>query len=71
MRQCTSDCIVIEDAGAGVIAAQAARMRVIGISGDSLGDANAVDAVVADLSEVRVIKSPGSASFCLQLASQK
>ena len=47
-----ADCIVFEDSGAGIQAAQAAGMRVIGVGAGSA--AHSPDAVIADLTHVTV-----------------
>jgi len=47
-----ADCIVLEDSGAGIAAARAAGMRVIGVGAGSA--AHSPDVVVADLTSLRV-----------------
>jgi len=48
-----ADCVVFEDSGAGIAAAQAAGMRVIGVG--AAAAAHAPDGVVADLTDVAVL----------------
>lgn len=47
-----AECVVVEDARPGVLAARAAGMRVIGVAGLDLGPVGEVDLVVNSLSEL-------------------
>lgn len=58
-----ADCIVFEDSGAGIQAARAAGMRVIGVGAGSA--AYSPDAVVADLTHVTI--TPASDGFVLTI----
>lgn len=49
-----SDCLVIEDAPAGVAAALAAGCRVVGVDGSGGGALNTSDLTIASLREVRI-----------------
>jgi sugar-phosphatase len=48
------ECVVVEDARAGVLAALAAGCRVIGVAGDQLGPATDVQVVIGSLADVTV-----------------
>ena len=55
-----SDCLVVEDAPAGILAAQGGGMRVIGIASTYPASALKADVVVQKLSQIRVRSREGS-----------
>jgi sugar-phosphatase len=63
LRVAPADCIVFEDSGAGIQAAHAAGMRVIGVGAGSA--VHSPDAVVADLTHVHV--APDGDGFLLTI----
>lgn len=54
-----SECVVIEDARPGVLAARAAQCQVIGVAGPSLGPTDDVDVVVENLAAMTVTADSG------------
>jgi sugar-phosphatase len=68
------DCVVLEDAGAGIRAGKAAGARVIGIRSPTATDAELMaagaDWLVDNCADVRVEKNPGSSALVLLVGAK-
>jgi len=61
-------CVVVEDARPGVLAARAAGCRVVGIAGDLLGPESEPDLVVSSLADLRVVSDGGDVTLHVRRA---